>query len=185
MEVTWLVVSFVLAAETLSVKAMAAAAVSSKRLGVVIVVLCFCVDYGANGAYKTYVPMALFTIWESFEQTLLLLLGDGHHCSVTRSEGTLSLGVLYSLEGLEVGALAELIMTVYVAVVHQHPSAIEEAEYAAALNSLAGVLTEAGLQFPSGTVVEVAGDKLTDAFLALALGFDFFHCFAHNAPPFF
>ena len=55
------------------------------------------------------------------EQTVFLCLSDRDDGAVTRGEHTFRLGVLHHLESLEVGALAELIVSVAVAVVHDYP----------------------------------------------------------------
>ena len=57
------------------------------------------------------------------EQTVFLCLSDRDDGAVTRGEHAFRLGVLHHLESLEVGTLAELIVSVAVAVVHDYPRA--------------------------------------------------------------
>ena len=121
-----------------------------------------------NGQWR----MELFGVGEGLFEAGFFLSGNGHDSAVTRREGTFGLGVLNSLEGLEVGALAELVVSAGIAVVHQNPCAIVQAEHARTLNGLVRVLAPSGLQFPGASVVEILGDELLDTFLAAALSLE-------------
>ena len=105
-------------------------------------------------------------------QALQFLSRDANDGAVTGCEGALGLGVLHLLEGLQVGALAELVVAAGVAVVHQHPCAVVQAEHAGTLDSLVGVLTPSGLEFPGVSVVKVLRNKLLDALLPATFCFE-------------
>ena len=108
-------------------------------------------------------------IGEGFLQPLGFFVRYGNDRSMTGREESLGFGVLDALERFQVFTLAELIVSARIAIVHEHPSAVMEAEHARTFNRLVGVLAPTGLELPCSSVVKIFSDKLFDAFLPAAL----------------